>query len=132
MAKLAQADREAIRRVFETAMTDIPEGEFADWLAHWTTDARLMPPDMNDVVGHEALKAWMRDWPKIRRFEIVDEDIEGDGDLAVLICHFVRVLDGPDGGEVRQTSRQVLKFRRQPDQRWLIAAAIFNTVGAAP
>jgi len=44
----------------------------------------------------------------------------------MLICHFVRVVDGPDGGESRHNARQVLKFRKQPDGQWLIAAAIFN------
>jgi len=126
---LTQDDIDAIERVFRTVIADIPEGRFDDWLAHWTADARLMPPDMADVVGHEALTTWMRDWPKIRRFDITDIALEGSGDLAVLLCHFVRVLDGGDGGEARQNGRQALTFHRQADGQWKIATAIFN---AAP
>ena len=55
--------------------------------------------------------------------DIVDVEIEGRGDLAVLVCHFVRVAENPDGGEGRHNARQVLKFRKQPDGQWLIAAA---------
>ncbi|WP_421725479.1 YybH family protein [Bauldia sp.] len=126
MSALTKADINAIREVFRVTLADIPEEHFADWLTHWTEDARLMPPDMADVVGHEALQTWMRNWPKIKRFDITDIEVDGDGDLAVLICHFVRVLDGSDGGETRQNGRQVLKFRRQAGGRWKIAAAIFN------
>ena len=121
-----QNDVDTIVKVFREALFDIPEKRLDDWLVHWTEDARLMPPGMADVVGHDALRQWMREWPAIKRFDVIDAEVEGTGDLAVLICHFVRVLEAPDGGEIKQYGRQVLKLRRQLDGRWLIAAAIFN------
>ena len=121
-----QDDIDTIVNQFRATLLDIPEEDFDDWLVHWTEDARLMPPNMADVVGHDALKDWMRSWPKIKRFDVIDTEVEGIGDLAVLISHFVRVLAGTDGEEIEQYGRQVLKFRRQADGRWLIAAAIFN------
>jgi len=124
---LAQSDIETIVRVFRNTLSDIPQDRVGDWLAQWTADARLMPPGMDDVVGHDALKDWMLNWPKIKRFDVIDTEVEGDGDLAVLIAHFVRVLEAPDGGETEQHGRQMLKFRRQLDGGWLIAAAIFNS-----
>jgi hypothetical protein len=83
---LAQRDIDAIVQVFRETLRGIPEDRFDDWLAQWATAARLMPPGMADVVGHDQLKAWMVRWPKIKRFEVIDTDVEGDGDLAVLIC----------------------------------------------
>ena len=124
--QFTQGDIDTIITAFRETLLDIPEKRFDDWLAHWTEDARLMPPGMADVVGHGALKQWMSAWPAIKRFDVLDTDVEGEGDLAVLICHFTRVLAAADGGEVEQYGRQVLKLRRQPDGRWLIAAAIFN------
>lgn len=121
-----QDNVDAIVKAFRETLFDIPEDDFDDWLAQWSEDARLMPHDMADVVGHDALRRWVREWPKIKRFEVIDNDVEGDGDLAVLISHFVRVMEAPGGGEIKQLGRQVLKFRRQSDGRWLIAAAIFN------
>ena len=123
----AQEDIDTIIGVFQETLLDIPHEDFDNWLAQWTEDARLMPPDMADVVGHDALRRWMREWPKIKRFEVIDNEVEGDGNLAILISHFIRVLEAPDGGEIMQPGRQVLKFRRQSDGRWLIAAAIFNS-----
>lgn len=123
---IEQGDTDAILSVFRATLSDIAGERFDDWLTHWTDDARLMPPGMADVVGHEALRWWMRDWPKVKRFDIIDAEVEDSGDLAILVSHFVRVLDGPDGGETRQNGRQVLTFRRQSDGRWMIAAAIFN------
>ena len=125
-SQLTQDDVDRIIKTFQDTLFDIPEQRFEDWLAHWTEDARLMPPGMADVVGHEALSAWMRDWPGIKRFQVLDTAVEGEGNLAVLICHFVRFLTAPDGSDIEQYGRQVLKLRRQPDGRWLIAAAIFN------
>lgn len=125
-SRFTQDDVDRIVKTFQDTLFDIPEERFEDWLSHWTDDARLMPPGMADVVGRDALRQWMRDWPSIKRFEVLDSNVEGDGDLAVLICHFVRVLAAPEGGEIEQQGRQVLKLRRQPDGRWLIAAAIFN------
>ena len=61
-----------------------------------------MPPEMNDVKGLGELRAWIREWPAIRRFEIESIEIEGAGNLAVVICHFARVLESPDGGETRR------------------------------
>ncbi len=125
-SEFTQDDIDTIVSVFQETLFDIPKEDFDDWLMQWTEDARLMPPNMADVVGHDALRRWMREWPKIKRFEVIDNTVEGDGDLAVLISHFVRVLEADDGEDVEQYGRQVLKFRRQPDGRWLIAAAIFN------
>lgn len=125
-SQLTQDDVDRILETFRETLLDIPDERFDDWLTRWTEDARLMPPGMADVVGHDALKQWMRDWPAIKRFEVLDTDVEGEGDVAVLICHFNRVLAAPDGGELKQYGRQVLKLRRQPDGHWLIAAAIFN------
>ena len=125
-SEFTQNDIDIIVKAFRETLFDIPEERFDDWLAHWTEDAWLMPPGMADVVGHDALRQWMRDWPAIKRFDVIDTEVEGTGDLAVLICHFVRVLEAPDGGEIKQHGRQVLKLRRQLDGRWLIAAAIFN------
>ncbi len=125
-SQFTQNDVHRIVETFRETLLDIPEERFDDWLAHWTEDARLMPPGMADVVGHDALRQWMRDWPAIKRFEIIDTAVEGEGDLAVLTCHFIRVLAAPGGGESEQYGRQVLTLRRQPDGRWLIAAAIFN------
>lgn len=125
-SRLTQEDIDTIIGVLKKTLSDFPDMDLRDWLAHWTEDARLMPPDMADVVGHDALGQWMRDWPAIKRFDVIDTEVEGNGDLAVLICHFVRVLEAPGGREIKQNGRQVLKFRRQADGRWLIAAAIFN------
>lgn len=125
-SEFTQDDIDTIVSVFQETLFDIPREDFDDWLMQWTKDARLMPPDMADVVGHDALRRWMREWPKIKRFEVIDNTVEGNGDLAVLISHFVRVLEADDGEDVEQYGRQVLKFRRQSDGRWLIAAAIFN------
>ena len=125
-SEFTQDDIDTIVSVFQETLFDIPKEDFDDWLMHWTEDAHLMPPDMADVVGHDALRRWMREWPKIKRFEVIDNTVEGNGDLAVLISHFVRVLEADDGEDVEQYGRQVLKFRRQSDGRWLIAAAIFN------
>lgn len=126
---LEQDEIASIRGVFEQALTDIPARRVEQWLGHWTEDARLMAPDTADVVGHAALQAWLQGRPPVVRFETLDCEVEGSGDLAVLIAHFVRVVRAPDGGEVDQPGRQVLKCRRQPDGRWLIAAAIFNSGG---
>ena len=125
-SEFTQDDIDTIVSVFQETLFDIPKEDFDDWLKQWTEDARLMPPNMADVVGHDALRRWMRDWPKIKKFEVIDNTVDGDGDLAVLISHFVRVLEADDGDDVEQYGRQVLKFRRQSDGRWLIAAAIFN------
>lgn len=125
-SKLTQADIDTIINVFQKALSDLTRKDSNDWLMHWTEDARLMPPDMADVVGHDALRQWMLEWPAIKRFDVIDTEVEGNGDLAVLICHFVRVREAPGGREIKQNARQVLKCRRQADGRWLIAAAIFN------
>lgn len=125
-SRFTQDDVDRIVKTFRETLLDIPEERFDDWLAHWTEDARLMPPGMADVVGHVALTQWMSAWPAVKRFDVLDTDVEGEGDLAVLVCHFTRVLAAADGGEVEQYGRQVLKLHRQPDGRWLIAAAIFN------
>ena len=125
--QFTQGDIDAIVDVFQKTLSDIPREDFDDWLKHWAEDARLMPPNMADVVGHDALRQWMREWPEIKRFDVIDTEVEGNGSLAILICHFVRVLEAPGGGEVKQNGRQVLKFRRHADGRWLITAAIFNS-----
>lgn len=123
---LNQEDIVAIRGVFDHALSDISAQRVEHWVSHWTQDAVLMAPDTNDVVGHQALQAWLQGRPAVIRFEVTACEIEGSGDLAVLVAHFVRVLADADGVETRQPGRQLVKFHRQPDGRWLIATAIFN------
>ncbi|WP_170416423.1 YybH family protein [Ruegeria atlantica] len=123
---LPQSDLLEIEQVLRQALANISNRDFESWLKHWTHDAVIMPPEMDDIKGLAELRAWIREWPAIRRFEIESIEIEGAGDLAVVICHFARVLEMPDGGETRRPARQMLKFRRQEGKVWQIAAALFN------
>ncbi len=125
--RLSSKDVDDIRRVTNECLSEIASGDFDDWLTHWTDDARLMPPNAADVVGHDALLKWISARPKVKRFDIFDMDIDGSGDVAIVIAHFSRAFDTDHRDDTDQKARQVLKFRRGAHGNWKICAAIFNS-----
>lgn len=124
---LSRNEVDAIRHVTNECLSEIASGDFDDWLTHWISDARLMPPNAADVVGHEALRKWIYERPPVKTFSVFDMDIDGGGDVAIVIAHFSRAFASDNGDETDQAARQVLKFRRDDDGNWKICAAIFNS-----
>ena len=101
-------------------------GDFEGASQLYTPDAVVMPPHHPVCNGREAARQWMASIPRVTRFDIDPQRIDGRADLAYVTGVFSVTLQTPDGN-VDDVGKFLEIRRRQPDGSWLIEADIFNS-----
>jgi ketosteroid isomerase-like protein len=101
--------------------------------AFYTADARLLAPSAELLTGRDAVaRFWQAGIEAgVEHIELsCDEiDLEGSGDVAYEIGHYVLRLHPPDGPEVTDRGRYLLVHRRESDGGWRRAVETFNPDG---
>lgn len=119
---LTAADRDAIRQYYvELARVLSPEDNAA-WANGFTEDGVFMVQDQPTIRGRDALYAWGEGERSgvVLSATFSDIEVHGSGDWAWVTVNQVLTLEGVDE-PVRGKALAVLQ--RQPDGRWLTAAA---------
>jgi uncharacterized protein (TIGR02246 family) len=127
-AGLPAADVAAIRRLTDEWKGFMLAGDFESLAKCYTEDAVELPPGHPEVHGRDAIREWIAQFPKVTRFEIEMQHIDGRGDLAHVRGRYSMTLQ-PQGapGPVEDTGKYLEVRRRQPDGSWLMAVDIFNS-----
>ena len=121
------ADVAAITADLEGFTTALLEGRYSDVAATYSEDTIFMPPYQDNVIGREAVEAWMAAFPSLGEMEFSDIEVAGTGDLAYATGHF-RMTFAPDGENYIEDSGTFLEVReRQEDGSWLVIRDIFNS-----
>ena len=128
---LSAADREAIGAVSERFTTLLIARDFGPVARLYTEDAVLMPPHHPAVRGRAAIQSWLGGFPRVSRFTLKNEEIDGRGDIAYVRGSFVMTIH-PEGapGPIEDAGKYLEIRKRQPDGSWLLAADIFNSDNA--
>ena len=93
----------------------------------YTDDAVLMPENEPAVQGRTQLKAWFDTFPKVTRFTLDNQEIDGRDDLAFVRGTFSMTIEPEDAPGPVDTVGKFLEIRRkQPDGSWPMAVDIFN------
>ena len=94
----------------------------------YTENAVFMPPHQPAVQGRAALRGWMASFPRVSRFSLTIDEIDGRADLAYVRGSYAMTLH-PEGapGPIDDVGKFIEIRKRQPDGSWLLAADIFNS-----
>jgi ketosteroid isomerase-like protein len=124
------AEIAAARVAFTTALQ---RGDHATAAGFYTADARLLAPSADLLTGRDAVaRFWQAGIEAgVEHIELSCDaiELEGSGELAYEIGHYVLRLHPPDGPRVTDRGRYLLVHRREPDGAWRRAVETFNPDG---
>lgn len=120
---LTDEDRAAITQQHKTA-TDPAEADpmHIDWKAfteaHYSEDAVLLPPNSPDIVGRDAIIAYMSTWPPVTRFQVEDLKMEGTSELAYIHVSYDVTMQVNDSTQFTETGRDIELWKKYDDGTW--------------
>ena len=99
-------------------------------LALYAENARLIPPDQDEVRGLENIRAWMMGMLELTNFEATFEsptvEISSAGDYGYSIANATMSFDGPDSVHVSNSVRDLHVWEKDPDGLWKVVVDIWN------
>jgi ketosteroid isomerase-like protein len=91
----------------------------------YTEDAVLMPPNDRLVQGAAAIREYLSAFPPVLEFSLMNESVEGAGDLAYVRGRYAMKLGLP--GEPVDSGKYVEVRRRGADGSWKLTVDIWNS-----
>ena len=98
-ATLAAEDLAAIRATGDRFAQAMIDRDFEALTQLYTVDAVLMPPNQPLIQGREQIRTFMEGFPKVTRFSIDVDEIDGQDDLAYVRGTYSMTLD-PEGAPI--------------------------------
>jgi ketosteroid isomerase-like protein len=94
----------------------------------YAENATLMPPNHAPIKGRAAIRAFIKEFPRLQRFTVSPIEIEGRGDLAYVRGSYQMTFESgaTDFGKFLEIRRH------QADGRWLVTLDIYNSDMAPP
>lgn len=122
-AELSEADRAAILAVHDEFLVHLKAGDMDQLVQLYAEDAVVMPPNHPAVEGRAAIAELFGSFPPITDASFTDLTVEGAGDLAYVLGHYVLTFEGMGA----DTGKFIEIRRRQADGSWPLVADIFNS-----
>lgn len=126
LGALAPEDLTAINSITDQFTRRIVAGDLDGASQLYAPNAVVMPPHHAVCHGRAAARQWMETLPRITRFEVENQMVDGRADLAYVRGVYSITLQTPDG-TVDDVGKFVEIRRRQPDGSWPMEADIFNS-----
>ena len=128
--RTTEADVDAINQLREQEVAALRDGQVDAFLARFTDDCVVMPPDVATITGHEGLRSWAESF--LEQFEMRGEytssNVTVAGDWAIERYTGAMTVTPRAGGEsVEESVRGIHIYRRQADGTWRIAQDIWTT-----
>ena len=94
----------------------------------YTVDAVLMPPNHPTVQSREQIRTFLETFPRVTRFSIGIEEIDGRDDLVYVRGTYSMTVQPDDGsGPVDDVGKFLEIRKRQPDGSFSFAVDMFNS-----
>src|SRR5688572_26914896 len=123
---LTDEDRQFIRDAFEQRWTRaILARNWPQALALCAPDVVYMAADQPVVTGHEALRAFLDQFPPVAEFAQPLEAIDGQGTIAVGRGTFSAAIDVA-GTRVSNTGKVLCWFQKDGAERWQVKGVCWN------
>jgi uncharacterized protein (TIGR02246 family) len=128
-AATTEADAEAIQALYAAYGQAVTSGDAETWLAIFTDDVVIMPPDEAGFTGKEALRSWGQ--PYFDQFDMQatpsTQEIQVAGEWAFAVDEYTFQATPKEGGEAaEERGKGIAVLRRQPDGTWKIAYRAWN------
>lgn len=105
-------------------------GVVADWVKsglaadadansrRFTADGVILPPNGAPVVGREAIRRYLADYPKITSFTTTIDEVTGEGNIAFARGRYDITVQLPDGTSLNDKGSFLEVHQRQADGSW--------------
>jgi len=127
-AALTDGDREAIRSEIARFDQHVMASDWASATAQYTDDAILLPPNMSEVHGKEAIRKFLSGFPKMTLFKETVEAIDGDAEYAYPQGTYETEFTPPGSKTaVKEKGKVMGVWRKQSDGSWKVSRVIWNS-----
>lgn len=120
-------DASAVRAQIDTYVSTALAADWDTWGNIMSSDVIFFPPNQAPFVGHDAVMAWVREFPTLTSFTAVPDEVSGTGDLAYAHGTFSYSATLPDDSAITEQGTYVSIFRRQPDGSWRYTHNIWHS-----
>lgn len=125
-----EADVAAIRTFHAEWIAAETSGELESFMALWSDDGVMMPPNAPTLIGKDAMREWLRDFYNqfTATIETVIDEIVVAGDWAYVRWTTIAYTTTPkDGGmPITVSGKALWILKRQTDGNWKLAYDIWN------
>jgi ketosteroid isomerase-like protein len=123
---LTADDRVTLRTLIERRWTAaMLARDSATLLAMCADDIVYMPVDHPALRGHAELRAWLEQFPPVKRVRQSFGDLDGNGTLATGRFTFDATIE-VSGKNIDVTGQGLCGFRKEPSGQWLIKSVCWN------
>jgi ketosteroid isomerase-like protein len=126
-AGLSEADRTAIRQVWQDDMKLMAAKDWKGDLALYTEDAIELPPNQAAVQGKAAILAFDESFPPISNFQEKSLELEGQGDLAYDRGTYSMTITPPGAAPIEDRGKYLSILRKQADGSWKFLRVMYNS-----
>lgn len=123
------ADEAALRALDTKWVTVAQTHDVNAWLAFYSDDAVLLPPNDKTTTGREAARKSISELLGLPHLVISWSTTKADvsGDLGYLVGAYTLAFDGPNGTRINDTGKTLSIWRRQPDGSWKCTADTWSS-----
>ena len=120
--------RGAIETADKAFMEAINRGDAAEGALIYTTDARVLPPNVEMLYGRQAAEEFWQAAINMGVGDVVLEIVEvvEQGDIASEIGQYTLTVQLPDGGAINDSGKYVVVWK-QEEGTWKIDIDIWNS-----
>lgn len=124
-----KSDDAAIRALDTKWVTVAQSHDVNAWLAFYTDDVVVLPPNERITTGRESARKSISDLLSLPHLVLSWNTTKSDvsGDLGYLIGAYTLSFDGPNGARITDTGKTLSIWRRQPDGSWKCTADTWSS-----
>lgn len=120
---LTDSDKQYIKDLTTSAQDGWNRGEREPYVNRFSTDAIFMPPNMETVVGKDAIRTFANSFPEIKlQYNVIE--IMGSADYAYVRGAFT-VTNPAD--TLLDKGKFLSVWKKFPDDKWLLTHDIFSS-----
>lgn len=99
------------------------------WLAFYSDDVALLPPNDKTTIGREAARKSISELLSLPHLVISWNTTKSDvsGDLGYLVGAYTLAFDGPNGTRINDTGKTLSIWKRQADGSWKCVADTWSS-----
>ncbi len=121
-------DLQAINAKRKQYANDFNQGDAAVVAAHYTEEAKYLPPNSPMIVGREGIQAWIQAGfdAGVGNFQLTMTDLQVYGDMAHDIAKYTLTIQPEEGAAISDNGKYLVILKRE-NGSWKLDVAIFNT-----
>lgn len=129
---LTDQDRADITKTHKAATDPIAaDPSHADWKVftenHYSKDAVLLPSNSIEIVGHNAIIAYMSSFPPLKKFKVEDVEMKGTKELVYIKYSYEMIMMINDTTEITDIGKGIELWKKNEEGNWRCFLDTWNT-----